>query len=580
MGPRRAMQWTAVVAALAAQAAPAQLLTQSKIAPVGGGNALSTPAARHIVRMDSGTYLLALQRDEIGTATQTGLGLYRSDDDGQSWSFYASINPSPTDRHTADLVKLGSDVAMVESFDARSILPDTRLDPGRKVYFQRWRSNGASDFIPDARVAVFAPSIAGVAYHRGELAVDSLGRIWVQAFKRGSTACNPAIDPRCSLCDTPGNGDNYKNDVVVSMSTDGGRTFSREQVLGSTLCRAGGRLISAGSKLLLIWNDYSGNENGTRIVTRFVKRDAADPTGTWSAPQNAFPDEPADGIYHGAALSAVADASGVHLVYKDQNKMRLWYRRFDVASGAFGSKVQVDDSAQDWALQPAATLRQGELLILDNHLLAPGRYETRMWRLSTGLGPANATSIATEDAFHGYPAVPESLPATARSLPYVYSRAATSDGAADEIVLRVAADPPAAVLSLEEGRAVLPQGRTIAVRVQTTPASVLSGTIQFELTGQPAGVHASFDPPQIETGAATTLTLTAEEGVPPGSSSCAVALTAATGRVKIPFNLEVVPPSGDGGGCASAAPQPLIGLGLALLAMRRKRRISSGFRAA
>ena len=572
MGPRRAMRWMAVVAALAAEASPAQLLTQSKIAPVGGGNALSTPAARHIVRMDAGTYLLALQRDEAGTAPQTGLGLYRSDDDGQSWSFYASINPSPTDRHTADLVKLGSDVAMVESFDAPSILPDTRLDPGRKVYFQRWRSNGASDFIPDARVAVFAPSITGVAYHRGELAVDSLGRIWVQAFKRGSTACNPAIDPRCSLCDTPGNGDNYKNDVVVSMSTDGGRTFSREQVLGSTLCRAGGRLISAGSKLLLIWNDYSGNENGTRIVTRFVKRDAADPTGTWSAPQNAFPDEPVDGIYHGAALNAVADGAGVHLVYKDQNKMRLWYRRFEVATGAFGSKVQVDDSAQDWALQPAATLRQGELLILANHLLAPGRYETRMWRLSTGLGPANATSIATEDAFHGYPAVPESLPATARSLPYVYSRAATSDGAADEMVLRVAADPPAAVLSLEEGRAVLPQGRTIAVHVQTTPASVLSGTIQFELTGQPAGVHASFDPPQIETGAATTLTLTAEQGVPPGSSSCAVAMTAATGRVEVPFNLEVVPPSGDGGGCASAAPHPLIGLGLALLAMRRKRR--------
>jgi len=579
VGPRKAMRWMALVAALAAQAAPAQLLTQSTIAPVGGGNALSTPAARHIVRTDSGTYLLALQRDEVGTAPQTGLGLYRSDDDGQSWSFYASINPSPADRHTADLVKLGSDVAMVESFDAPSILPDTRLDPGRKVYFQRWRSNGASDFIPDARVAVFTPSIAGVAYHRGELAVDSLGRIWVQAFKRGSTACNPAIDPRCSLCDTPGNGDNYKNDVVVSMSTDGGRTFSREQLLGSTLCRAGGRLISAGSKLLLIWNDYSGNENGTRIITRFVRRDAGDPTGTWSAPQNAFPDEPADGIYHGAALSAVADGTGVHLVYKDQNKMRLWYRRFDAATGAFGSKVQVDDTTQDWALQPATTLRGGELLILDNHLLAPGRYETRMWRLSTGLGPAKATSIATDDAFHGYPALPESLPAAARTLPYVYARGATSDGPADEMVLRVAADSPAAVLSLEEGRAVLPQGRTIAVRVQTTPASGLSGTLQFELIGQPAGVHASFDPAQVEIGAATTLTLTAEGGVPQGSSSCAVAITAATGRAEIPFSLEVVAP-GDAGGCASAAPQPFIGLGLALLAARRKRGANSGCRAA
>jgi Big-like domain-containing protein len=537
---RKAMRWMAVAAALATQAASAQLLSQSKIAPVGGGNALSTPAARHIVRMDSGTYLLALQRDEAGTAPQTGLGLYRSDDDGQSWSFYASINPSPADRHTADLVKLGSDLAMVESFDAPSILPDIGLDPGRKVYFQRWRSNGASDFIPDARVAVFTPSTRGIAYHRGELAVDSLGRIWVQAFKRGSTACNPAIDSRCAICDTPGNGDNYKNDVVVSVSTDGGRTFSREQVLGSTLCRAGGRLISAGSRLLLIWNDYSGNEHGTRIVTRFVKRDAADPTGTWSAPQNAFPDDPPDGIYHGAALSAVADGSGVHLVYKDQNQMRLWYRRFDVATGAFGSKVQVDDSAQDWAMQPATTMRQGELFILDNHLLAAGRYQTRMWRLSTGLGGTKATAIATDDAFHGYPALPESLPAGARTLPYVFARGPTSDGPADEMVLRVAADQAPAVLSAA-GRVVLPVGRTTAIRIQAT-ASKFSGTVRFALTGLPAGVHASFDPPQVQTGGETTLTLSAEATTPLGSSSCSVAMTSDSASATIPFSLDLVAP--------------------------------------
>ena len=97
--------------------------------------------------------------------------------------------------------------------------------------------------------------------------------------------------------------------------------------------------------------------------------------------------------------------------------------------------------------------------------------------------------------------------------------------------------------------------------------------LQFELIGQPAGVHASFDPAQVQTGAATTLTLTAEGGVPQGSSSCAVAITAAAGRAEIPFSLEVVAPGdGAGGGCASAAPQPLIGLGLALLAARRKRR--------
>jgi hypothetical protein len=569
------MRWAAA-AFVAAQAASAQVLTQSTVASVGGGNALSTPAARHIVRMDSGTYLLALQRDGVGNPSETGLALYRSEDDAQSWSFYASINPSVAERHTADMVTLSNDVGMVESFDAPSIMPDSRLDPARKVYFQRWRSNGGSQWIPDARVPVFTP-LSGIAYHRGELAVDSVGRIWVQAFKRGLTACDPSRDSRCALCDTPGNGDNYRNDVVVAVSADGGSTFTREQVVGSTICRAGGRLISAGSKLLLIWNDYSGNENGTRIVTRFRLRDAADPVSTWSAVQDAFRDEPADGIYHGAALNAVADASGVHLVYKDQNQMRLWYRRFDVASGAFGPRVQVDDSVQDWALQPAATLRNGELFILANHLLAQGRYETRMWRLSTGLGPSKSTSLAIEDAFHGYPAMPETLPASARTLPYVYARGASPDGSADETVLRIAADQPAAVLSLEAGRAVVPRGRKVGVQVQTTPASGLSGTIAFDLAGQPPGIHASFDPPQVEAGAATMLTLSADAELPPGTSPCAVAMKAANGAARVPFTLEVVADVAEGGGgCASpAAPlHPLIALALLLFAMRRRRRFS------
>jgi hypothetical protein len=442
------------------------------------------------------------------------------------------------------------------------------------VYFRRWRSDGGSGWIPDARVTVFTP-VSGVAYHRGELAVDSLGRIWIQAFRRGATACDPSRDTRCALCNAPGNGDNYRNDVVVSVSTDAGRTFSREQVLASTVCRAGGRLVSFGSKLLLVWNDYSANENGTRMVTSYAQRDAADPLGAWSAPQPAFPDDPADGIYHGAALSAVADASGVHLVYKDQNQMRLWYRHFDVATGAFGSRVQVDDSEQDWAMQPATTLRNGELFVLANHLLAQGRYETRMWRLSTGLGSSKATSVFTEDAFNGYPAMPETLPSSVAALPYVYARAASPEAPGDERVLRVAADQPAAVLSLESGRAVLPQGRAISVLVQTTPASGLFGTVHFDLKGEPAGVHASFDPPDVESGAATTLTLSADAAVPPGSSSCSVAMTAATGRAEIPFSLDVVPPA-DAGGCASAgAPEPLIGLAMILLAIRRGRSTNS-----
>src|SRR3954465_13427686 len=99
MGARTALRCLGALclAARGVAASPApssDVLSVGSIAPVGGGNALSTPAARHVARMDSGTYLLALQRDLSGTSGQSGLGLYRSDDDAQSWTFYASLNPS------------------------------------------------------------------------------------------------------------------------------------------------------------------------------------------------------------------------------------------------------------------------------------------------------------------------------------------------------------------------------------------------------------------------------------------------------------------------------------------------------
>src|SRR5436190_63294 len=100
------------LAAAAVTASPgvfAQMIAESTVIEVGGANALSTPAARHLARMDSGTYLLALQRD--GALPDPGLNLYRSDDEGGSWSFHAAINPSASDRHTADLVKIGNDLA-------------------------------------------------------------------------------------------------------------------------------------------------------------------------------------------------------------------------------------------------------------------------------------------------------------------------------------------------------------------------------------------------------------------------------------------------------------------------------------
>jgi len=532
------MRCLAAGAVLVASSARAQAISRATIASVGGANALSTPAARHLVRMDSGTYLLALQRD--GALPYTGLSFYRSDDDGRSWRFYAPMNSNALERHTADILRVGGDLAVVTSFDAPSMLPDPRLDPPRKVYFQWWRTDGAQDWLPQAPVAVFTPA-SGVAYHRGELATDSRGRIWVQAFKRGATSCDPASNPKCAVCGaTVENGDNYGNEVVISVSSDGGRTWAPEQSLGTTLCRAGGRLISVGTKVLVIWNDYSGNENGTRIVTRFVERNAGDPLNSWSIPKDAFPDEPADGIYHGAAMSAVADGNSVHVVYKDQNQMRLWYRRFDAATGTFGARVQIDDSAQDWALQPATTLRDGELFVLANHRLSESRYETRMWRLSRGFGAAQATALAPDDAFHGYPALPETVPAWVRTLPYVHARAPSAAGAGEEVAVRIALDPPAAVLSLEAGRAILPAGKTLEVRVDTAPMAGLTGSLRLDVTGLPAGVHADFSPPQVAAGEIATLTLTADATAPAASAACVLELAAAQAAWSVDFGVDVL----------------------------------------
>lgn len=201
-------RFVAAVALAVSPAVSAELLLESTIAAVGGANALSTPAARHLVRMDSGTYLLALQRDAEDSGS--GLTLDRSDDDAQTWSFYASINPRAADRHTADAIKVGDDLAMVESFDAPSIVPDPDLDPARKVYFQWWRSDGAGEWRPQPPVTVFDPA-PGTAYHRGEVAVDAAGRVWVQAFRRAATACDPRADARCAACDVVENGDNCQN---------------------------------------------------------------------------------------------------------------------------------------------------------------------------------------------------------------------------------------------------------------------------------------------------------------------------------------------------------------------------------
>jgi hypothetical protein len=62
--------------------APVQsALSQINIMPIGGGNALTLPAQRHMVRIGT-TLLLSIQQDYAG---QEGLGMFRSDDDGATF---------------------------------------------------------------------------------------------------------------------------------------------------------------------------------------------------------------------------------------------------------------------------------------------------------------------------------------------------------------------------------------------------------------------------------------------------------------------------------------------------------------
>lgn len=519
-------------------AARAQLLGRTTVAAVGGANALSPPAARHLVRTASGTYVLALQRDRAGV--DPGLVLYQSADDGRTWSLLNTLAADPAARQTADLIAVGDDVALVRSFDAPSIVPDAALDPGRQVYFQWWRSDGLGGWSAEPPVLVFDPP-AGSAYHRAELAIDASGRIWVQAFRRGAAACDPISDVRCAKCFETANGDNYANDVVVAVSSDGGRTFSPAQTLAQTLCRAGGRLISLGTRLLLIWNDYSANLNGSAIATRFLVRDDLDPEDLWSAPRDAFPRLPVDGIYHGAAMSAVADGGGgLHLVYKDQNELRLWYRYFD--GERFHPRVQVDDSAGDWALQPASSLVGGELFILDNHV-TPGGYQTRMWRLSDGLGAAAATTLEDESAFYGYPSMPETLPGDATSIAYLHSRTPAPDDPGAEISLRIAPGRPGVEVTLASP-SLESDGFAGSLAVAVVPQNGYSGDVSLSIAGAPAGSDVAFAQPVVSlTGSAAIATLTLEPGTAAnGDYSLTLTAVFARGQVSTPLTWSIERP--------------------------------------
>jgi hypothetical protein len=309
------------------------------IVSIRGGNALTLPAQRHMVRMtppDSGpVWLLAVQQDG---RDGRGLGFYRSDDEGLGWSYFAPIQNDARERSTADLLAVGNDIALVYSFEAPALSGSDRHD----VYFQWWRyKQDRRTWAPEPPVLIFDSTSNSSAYSRAELARDSRGRIWVQAFR---------LEPK------------GRSTAVVAVSTDGGRSFAQQSPLATLPKRGGGRLISLGTKLLFVYAMHDGFQ-----PTRFRMRSDSADVDDWEPAQVAFP----EGIYHGAALSAVATPDGgMHLVYKDELE-RLAYRYFD--GDSFGNR-QVLLSHGDWALQSAATLVGEDLWVFYNRPLSLNRH--------------------------------------------------------------------------------------------------------------------------------------------------------------------------------------------------------------
>ncbi len=376
---------TAMLAAVLASAAP--------MMPVGGGNALTLPAQRHLVRIDMGgsrapVWLLALQQTG---ADGRGLSLYRSDDGAQHFRFVAPIQPDASHHDRAELLVVGKDVALVYSFESSTLAPSRRHD----VYFQWWRYQSSADtWRPDPAVRVFDAPDDHVAYSRALLARDSLGRLWIQAFK----------------LETDG-----RSTAVVAVSTNAGASFQRQPDLDKVRHRGGGRLLAVGGKLLFVYGMHDGYE-----PTRMRLRQDSDPLNTWGSVRQAFP----DGIYHGAALSAVEDGhGGMHLVYKDESE-RLYYRRFD--GSTFGPRTLLEDST-DWALQAAVTRIGSTLYVFYNRVRELNRrYELRVRVLNNGTFSAPVV-LDSHSTFKGYLNAVDVLPAGSSEVPCFFGEASDAN---------------------------------------------------------------------------------------------------------------------------------------------------------
>src|SRR6185295_17629792 len=101
---------TGAAATLAAAALWASL-GAVPVTEIGGANALTLPAQRHLVRVThadgTASLLLAIQQDG---ADGHGLGFYRSDNEGASWHWMAAIQDDPTERDTPDILQAGPDL--------------------------------------------------------------------------------------------------------------------------------------------------------------------------------------------------------------------------------------------------------------------------------------------------------------------------------------------------------------------------------------------------------------------------------------------------------------------------------------
>ena len=210
----------------------AALFAATSVVAPAAGNALTLPAARHLVRIDPGdgapaAWLLAVQQD--GEAGH-GLVFYRSDDEARTFHYYAPIQNDWSERSTADLVAVDRDVAVVWSYESWELGGSDRHD----VWFQWWRYS-AGDFRPQPAVRVFDSTSASSAYSRALIARDSRDRLWIQAFRLESDGGSTA---------------------VISVSEDGGATWRQQAPLDRLSHRGGGRLIGAGSKLLFFYSSH------------------------------------------------------------------------------------------------------------------------------------------------------------------------------------------------------------------------------------------------------------------------------------------------------------------------------------